>query len=450
MLYASDLISQYLPWYYITAQYLKNFQLPHWVNFSQGAYPLLAEGETGVLSPINSLILYLFPFSIAFNLLYLIYLALAILGMYLFLRASQLSKLSSIFGALVFVLSGYMVTRYFQPSIIFTAALAPLGFYFVQKSQTVKKTAILLTPLIYLQVTAGHLQIALISISGYLTFFLLLTFLNKKHLILSLAKILTIVGLGICLSAPQLLPSFKLYTLSERLKWDPMIRFAYSLPPSHLITYIRPYAFGISTPGDDLGFTQIGGGFWELNLTIWTLPFFLSLIPLLVIARAKKRSRKVKIVFSLYVLWLIFLLLSFGGYFKLYRVLAQINDFPFRAPSRFLLISTFAASTLAAFGFEALTKNLNRWLKITVFLFILISILFQQKLLFSAKYIVTKPASQVTSSLSQNARNQLTTPLKLKEDRKELSYEFTKEFQAGLLFSFLAVLLFYFFLVRSR
>ena len=91
MLYASDLISQYLPWYYVSAQYLRNFQLPHWISFTVGGpYPLLAEGETGALSPINSLILFLFPFPQAINLLYLTYFSLAILGTYLFLRASLL------------------------------------------------------------------------------------------------------------------------------------------------------------------------------------------------------------------------------------------------------------------------------------------------------------------------------------------------------------------------
>ncbi|OGE04901.1 hypothetical protein A3B51_02415 [Candidatus Curtissbacteria bacterium RIFCSPLOWO2_01_FULL_41_18] len=455
MLYASDLISQYLPWYYITAQYLKNFQLPHWVSFAQdGVYPLLAEGETGVLSPINSLILYLFPFSVSVNLLYLIYFALAILGMYLFLRVNQLSKLSSIFGALVFALSGYMISRYFQPSIIFTAALVPLGFAFIQKSQTVNnKVPFLLAPLIYLQITAGHLQIALISIAGYLTFFLLLTFLNKKPLVPSLVKILVIVGLGICLSAPQLLPSFKLFALSERSHWDPMIRFAYSLPPSHLITYIRPYAFGISTPGDDLGFTQIGGGFWELNLTIWTLPFFLSLIPLFIIAKNRRQSKVDKTIISLYIIWLFFLLLSFGGYFKLYRVIAHINYFPFRAPSRFLLISTFAASTLAAFGFEIITKRLKKSVRVAAFFIILISILLQQKLLLT-KYIITKPSSQVVANVRQSSKYQLTTPLKLDSEKidnlEEPPKVFVKEFQIGLLFSLIGILLLYFWYRKSR
>lgn len=453
MLYASDLISQYLPWYYLTAQYLRNFQLPHWVSFTVGGpYPLLAEGETGVLSPINSLILFLFPYPQAINLLYLTYFSLAIFGTYLFLRASQLSKLASLLGGLVFALSGYMISRYFQPSIIFTAALVPLGFAFIQKSQTVHKVPFLLAPLIYLQITAGHLQIALISIAGYLAFAALMTFFNKNRL-LFIPKILVIILIGIILSAPQLLPSLKLFALSERLNWNRMIRFTYSLPPSHLITYIRPFAFGISAPGDDLGFTQIGGGFWELNLTIWTLPFFLSLIPLFIIAKNRERAKVAKTIISLYIIWLFFLLLSFGGYFKLYRVIAHIDYFPFRAPSRFLLISTFAASTLAAFGFEIITKRFKKSVRVAAFFIILVSILFQQKLLLT-NYIITKPSSQAVANLRQSSRHQLTTPLKLDSEKidnlEEPSGVFVKEFQIGLFLSLIGILLLRFWYRNTR
>src|SRR3990167_2139436 len=107
MFYASDLITQYLPWYYLTAQHLKMFSLPHWVEFSTNAgYPLLAEGETGVLSPINAPVLFLFPFPTAVNLLYIIYSLIAIFGMFLFLRQNRVSKIGSLFGGLIFILSG--------------------------------------------------------------------------------------------------------------------------------------------------------------------------------------------------------------------------------------------------------------------------------------------------------------------------------------------------------
>src|SRR3989338_1030292 len=99
MFYTSDLITQYLPWYYLISGYLKNLQIPHWVPLLyQNGYPLLAEGETGILSPINSLILFIFPFSVSVNLLYLSYAIIAIAGTYFFLQENNCSKLGSLLG----------------------------------------------------------------------------------------------------------------------------------------------------------------------------------------------------------------------------------------------------------------------------------------------------------------------------------------------------------------
>lgn len=445
MLYASDLITQYVPWYYITAQYIHHFQLPIWVPNIYGAgYPLMAEGEIGALSPINASLLFLFPFPMAINLLYLTYFIVAAAGTYLFLKLNKLSAISCLLGALIFCLSGYMVTRYFQPSIIFTASLLPLGFYFIQKARTNQQFAVFLAPLVYLQITAGHLQIALISISGYITFALFIMLKAKKWKI-KLFKIILALTLGIFLSAVQILPSLKLYELSKRAGFDPRIRFSYSLPASQLVTYIKPYAFGISKPGDDLGFTQFGGGFWEINLTIWTIPFLLSLVPLIKLVRTPKEIIKEnKIVVVLYLIWILFILISFGGFFKPYRIVAHIPNFPFRASARFMIVATFAASTLAAIGFEKITSNFKKPLRLLLFVLVIASIAIQQQKLFHG-YIITKNSGEILESLKNLATNTMATPLALHENYtgQPLPTIFQNEFRVGLTISLASLLLIY-------
>jgi len=434
MLYASDLITQYLPWYYLASQYLKLFQLPHWVpNIYNSGYPLLAEGETGILSPINSFILFLFPFSLAVELLYIVYFLIGLLGMYLFLRLNKLSKISSFLGGIIFILSGFMISRYFQTSIIFSAALTPLGFAIIKRVQVKKDFLFLLPIVIYLQITAGHLQIALISISGYLTYQVILLIFKEGRVGL-LFKTCLVIILSFVLSAVQLLPSLKLFQLSDRQNWDPMVRFAYSLPLSHLITYINPSAFGISKPGDDLGFTQFGGGFWELNLTIWTLPFLLSLIPLILLFKKNKNA-----ILTLYILWIIFLLLSFGGFFKPYHIVSYIPHFPLRAPSRFLLIATFCAASLAAYGFEIVIKNKSQYFKIILLFIVLVSIIIQEKNQLK-NYFITFPADKVIQNLQNLSGSKLTTPLILSKTNYENNYFyiFKKEFEKGLIISFIS------------
>ena len=439
MFYASDLITQYFPWYYLTANHLKMFSLPHWIEFAtNGGYPLLAEGETGALSVINVPVLFLFTFPTAINLLYITYSLIAILGMFLFLRQNQISKVGSLLGGLIFILSGFMVTRYFQPSIIFAAAFLPLGHAIIQRSINSKKSLFFLAPLIYLQITAGHLQIALISIISYLTFAALLIFIKKKKLS-AILWIFIVIILGIGLSSIQLLPTLKLFEISVRRDWDPMMRFTYSLPPSHLITYLVPNAYGVSKPGDDLGFSQFGGGFWELNLTVWTMPFLLSLLPLVFILRTKNKS-----IIALYLLWTIFLLISFGGFFKPNWIVAHIPNFPFRAPARFLLSATFAASALAAFGFEELTKKIKMQIKIVIFLLIFTSVVWQQKLQLD-NYFIFEQSSKILENLKSTAQFKLTTPLPLENfqssDSVRLNSDFLRKFKKGAIISFFSVVI---------
>ncbi len=95
----------------------------------------------------------------------------------------------------------------------------------------------------------------------------------------------------------------------------------------------------------------------------------LSLLPLIF-----KPSRHILI---LYILWAVFLILSFGGYTPLYRFLAHSPQFPFRAPSRFLFIATFAASTLAAIGFHSLARRRPLWRQLAAFFLIIFSVIWQ-------------------------------------------------------------------------
>src|SRR3989338_10352557 len=227
MFYASDLIAQYLPWYFLVSQYLKSFELPHWIpSIYQDGYPLLAQGETGILSPINFIILFLLPFPISVNFLYVVYAAIAISGMFLFLRNNNLDRLPSLLVSLIFILSGFFLSRYFHPSLIFTAAFLPWGFLIIKKSLTDKRLLTILAPLIYLQVTAGHLQIVFISIIAYIFYAILAIFFNK-HSFTALIKLLIVLVIGILLSSIQLLPSAKLFQLSDRKNWDKNIIFSY-------------------------------------------------------------------------------------------------------------------------------------------------------------------------------------------------------------------------------
>lgn len=432
MLYAADLITQYVPWYYILSNHLKNFSLPHWVDYIyKGGYPLLAQGETGALSPINILILFLFPFPLSINFLYIAYAAIALVGMYLFLKKSMnLSAVSSIYGSVIFSSSGFFITRYFQPSIIFSASFLPLGMFIVTNGLKNTKLLFFLPLIIYLQVTAGHLQIALISSTSYLLFAFVSYYKNKLYIV----KIICFQILGYLLAAVQILPSISLFMISQRQEWAPLIRFSYSLHPSHLVTYLLPEYFGVSEPGDDFGFTQFGGGFWELNLTIWSIPFLLTICTFLL-----HRKIKHKMIASIIVLWIVAILISLGGFFKPNQIVAYLPNFPFRAPARFMLTATFAVTTLSAMGFEYLTKSLSNAPRLAC-LTVIILTLFIQVSLFLNNYFVFEN----TNYISATDQKLLKTPLEINKDKlskiEDPSKHFKKSFKNGATISFLSLL----------
>ena len=210
-----------------------------------------------------------------------------------------------------------------------------------------------------------------------------------------------------------------------------MVRFTYSLPPSHLITYLFPRTFGISAPGDNLGFTQFGGSFWEFNLTIWTLPFLLSLLPLIF-----KPSRHILI---LYILWIVFLILSFGGYTPLYRLLARQESFPFRTPSRFLLIPTFMASVLTAYGFNLLVLRRKFSLQLIAFIIVIGSVLLQLINQLRNYFIITPGFPPTPASA---------TPLPLNPSSSVFPWEFVVKFHQGLIISLISLMAIFYVKIR--
>jgi len=360
------------------------------------------------------------------------YSAIALTGMFLFLKKGMnLSATSSIYGSLVFLLSGFFVTRYFQPSIIFSASFLPLGMFVVASGYKKTKLMFFLPLIIYLQITAGHLQITLISSISYAIFAFANYYENKLYIV----KTTCFQILGYLLAAVQILPSISLYMISERQGWDPLLRFSYSLHPSHLVTYLIPEYFGISKPGDDFGFTQFGGGFWELNLTIWSIPFLLTISTIILHKKIKH-----KMITSIIVLWIVAILISLGGFFKPNQIIAYLPNFPFRAPARFLLTATFAVTALSAIGFEYLTKSLNAVFKLTC-LAIIVSTLFIQLSLFLKDYFIFENSNRI----SFTDQKLLKTPLEINKDKLskigDPPEHFKKSFKNGGLISLLSLLI---------
>jgi len=141
--------------------------------------------------------------------------------------------------------------------------------------------------------------------------------------------------------------------------------------------------------------------------------------------------------------------LSLGGFFKPYRIINLIHDFPFRAPARFLLVATFIASALSAMGFEYITKNLRRHLKLTIFFLVLASIFFQQMILYRTYFIFNNP-TKINHDLI-NKKATLITPLKLDWKNQKLDRKsFRDEFYKGVTVSLLSLFVLYTWYLKEK
>lgn len=359
-----DISRQYFPWYLQLHQSLSQFRLPFWIPEMGAGYPLLAEGEVGVFYPLNFILIFLFSPLTGFKLYFPIHTIIATIGVYLIGRKWKLSKEAALFSGLVFAYSFFFTIRSIHPSIIAASSWLPYGIYLIELSNKLLKPKLLmyLSFVIALQLIVGHPQIAMISLSFYLVYFLLRLFLIPQAKFLNKKKFagifLLAVFLGLGLAGLQVLPTLELSNFSSRAGKDLSFIFSYSLPKSQYLTYLFPYLFGITPANSNLGYLQFGGHFWEFALYIGIMPLILALVGLTYV----KHNRYALIcAISIF----IFALAAIGGYLQVYRVLVRLLHLPFRVSARFILPLTLSISLLAGIGLnQLLTGFKSNYLKV--------------------------------------------------------------------------------------
>lgn len=418
--FAADIPRQYFPWYVFSAISVQKGELPLWSEEMQAGYPLFSEGESGALYPILQAVFLFFSSQTAFNLLYPIHFFLLSLFTYTYLRTIKATQMGSLSGALAFSFGLFFVTKIIHPSIIMSGTWFPLGIVIIHTFLTQEKKIFLFLPLIILlQVISGHPQIASISIVGYTAYFFLVLFTLKGRRAppQTIIYFLLMVLIGLFLSAVQIVPLWELAKYSSRTVSDKNFIFSFSLPISHLITFVLPNFFGLVRPDEFTGLPWYGGSYWEFALYVGLLPFLLGISSLV--------RQKTKVEWVLTILTVLFLILAIGGYLKLYRLaiylLTLFINFPFRVSSRFLMIATFALASLSALSFDRFIK---RWLVMVFFLVFIALDLYGYGYSYNKLYdrgVVEK--SEIVQTLKNDLRGRIFTKslfLPLKETQNTL------------------------------
>lgn len=302
----------------------------------------------------NLLTFYFLPFSLAFNLGYVITFSLAAFGTYFLARSLGVGKAGSIISGLTFSFCALFTLHIHHYNLIQTAALFPWLLWLVSEFFKSRKLVYLalLSIIVSQQIFTGFPQLTFYSLLGsFIFFFYKLYFFKIKTLFklkISLLFLLFVL-LGFLIGFVQLAQTYKLTQSSKRLTRTSAEKILYEFPfkPKNLLTVVNPYILG--NPKDatyERWKPGVWGIFWENNTYFGIVPLIL-ITTFLLVAFTKKRKLLTREIIFLLMFGLLGILLALGSSSPLYPIFSFPAFSNFRVPSRFLMY-TFLASGLIA------------------------------------------------------------------------------------------------------
>jgi uncharacterized membrane protein YfhO len=347
-----DIITQILPWKNLVIDALKAGQIPLWNPYSFSGMPLLANYQSAPLSPLNLLFIFL-PFVDGWRILILLQPLLAGCFMLLYLRSLKLSDFAAVLGSVSFMFCGFITTWMAYGTLGYAILFLPLALYLIEKFYEDKNSRflILYAFVFPLSFFSGHFQIS-IYFFIFTCFYLLLKYFQTKNIKITVFLILyTVFGILLCLF--QLLPSIELYT--QTLRSEIFLKTEV-IPWGYLATFLSPDIFGNPVTRND----------WFGHYAEWNS--YIGLIPLILAAYAIFIYKNKTVLFFILTAGLA-ILLSFQTPVLDILVNLQIPVLSTSAASRIIVIFSFSACVLSAYGLEKLWEDLkNKNLKKVFFL----------------------------------------------------------------------------------
>ncbi len=338
-----DTIKQFYPWKIFFVDMLRQGVLPLWNPYSFSGMPFIANVQSGVFFPLN--IVYLFvPVLVGWigNILGQLFLFGAFF--YLFLRSEKLSRLASVFGAVVGMNLSYITLWHWQLVITQSALFLPLILYFVNRFAQEKKNTHLLfvSILIAIGFLGGHAQT---TIYVYLIFFLFSLFKGVPF-----KKIVVVSLIPVGLAAVQIIPSIETYLLSAREGIATKDLFApFVFHWKNIITVLAPDFFGNPSSRN-----YVGTDYRDMNAYYGITASIFSLISL----HGFHKNKNIKFFVTLAVTGLLFATWPLVFIFDIFKIPILSSG----VPARMIFVFQFAGAVLAAYGFEFWLQKKSRHL----------------------------------------------------------------------------------------
>lgn len=344
-----DVIRELYPWKTLTVNLLKTGQFPLWNPYNFSGSPLFANTQSQVLYPL-SFLYFVFSQSIAWTILVFLQPLLTSFFTYLFARKIGLSKIASVFSAVVFSFSSFLTVWLEFNTIGQVIIWLPLALLSVEYLLN-NKSKIWSLVFIFSLVSAsfgGHIQIygyEIIFIFAYI-FFRGFSVLEKKLRRDFILHTCFLFLLSIGISSIQIFPTLELLKNAARSAHSFSEMFGKILiQPHQLIMFFVPDFFGNpATRNYWLQDTYIGK-----MISIGIIPLFF-----IILSFSKWKNKLIRF-FIVTILISIVLITTNPFTYIIYQF--PIPFFSSSSPTLITFILCFALSLLTGFGIDIFRKE---------------------------------------------------------------------------------------------
>lgn len=336
-----DVITQIFPWKWLVIDSFKSGNFPLWNPYAFSGTPLLANYQSGALSPLN-ILYFIFPFVDAWSMSVLLQPLLASLFMFIFLKSINRSDFASTIGAIAFGFCGFITSWIMYGTLGFAILYLPLALFAIEKFYETKKWqySTLLAVSIPLSLFSGHFQTSLYFLI-FVFLYILFKFATQKNKKLFGFTFASLTA-GLAISSPQLLPSIEFYLNSPR---ETIYSISEIIPWTYLATFFAPDFFGNPVTRND----------WFGHYIEWNA--YTGLIPLLLGLYALRKKDSYVYFFAL--ISLIVLFFAFKSPIQDLLMSLHIPVLSTSAAGRVIVLFSFSFAALSSFGLDLLIEDIR-------------------------------------------------------------------------------------------
>lgn len=359
-LYRADLTWIHYPLRVLAAEQWKSGHVPLWNPYVLSGGPLLAEAQVGVLQPLNAAFLLPIPAYRALSLFVALNLSLAATLAYTLARSLGISRAGATVAGLSFGFGGFFMAQVTNLNVMTGGVWLPFAFCGLAWTLRTRRPAVALLAGVSLAllILAAHPQMAFYAIlflvgyalyeSGRIALGPAPTTVRFRQVAMVWALLLLMLGSGLLLAAPQVLPTWELQRLSVRSSGVETGQAVFSIPPVQWITLALTSVFGNNASPSYQG---LGGSNFEETYV------YVGILPLLLVPFSWRARHRPEVPF----LWLAALVgaaLAMGDYLPLYRLTQKLPGVHlFRAPARWSSVVSLALALLAAYGLDTFLRH---------------------------------------------------------------------------------------------